>query len=136
MIPFRAIPRSRRPSGGVGAPFALRNLAVNVGLVPLRARLCALHPFIGAPRSGAFLLFARALAFVRALLTFVRHPLALVGNLVALIGDPVPSAGQKFALSELSLPPDQGPFAVLERVGPAFRLLGRIGAVVCGHSSP
>ncbi|MCA2254430.1 hypothetical protein LTS63_00915 [Mycobacterium intracellulare] len=114
----------------------MRNLAVNVGLVPLRARLCALHPFIGAPQSRAFLLFARALAFVRALLSFVRRPLALVGNLVALIGEAIPFAGKKFTLSELSLLPDQGPFALLERVGPAFRPLGRLGAVVCGHSSP
>lgn len=95
-----------------------------------------MHPFVGAPQPRAFLLFARALAFVRALLSFVGHPLALVGNLVALIGDPVPSAGQKFTLFKLSLPLNQGPFALLERVSPAFQLLGRLGAVVCGHSSP
>lgn len=95
-----------------------------------------MHPFVGAPQPRAFLLFARALAFVRALLSFVGHPLALVGNLVALIGHPVPSAGQKFTPSEFSLPLNQGPFALLERVAPAFQLLGRLGAVVCGHSSP
>lgn len=114
----------------------MRNLTVDVGLLPLRARLCALHSFTGAPQSFAFALFARALTFVRAPLSFVCHPLALIGDFVALIGDPVPSAGQKFALFELRLPLDQRPFAILERVNPAFQLLGRLGAVLCGHSSP
>lgn len=116
--------------------FALRNLTLDVGLLALRAGPHALCPFFRASQSLAFALFGRALAFVRALLSFVRQLLAVVRNFVALVGDPIPSAGQPLAHFEFSLALNEGAFTLVERVSPALQLLGRHGAMLCGHSSP
>lgn len=108
---------------------AFRDLAVDLGLLPVGARPRPLDPFVDAAQSRPFPLGGRALAFVGELL-------ALVGDLLALIGDPASSTRQPFTSSDVGLPPGQGLLALIERVGPTLGFLGRLGPVFCGHNSP
>lgn len=118
------------------ASFALCHLTVDVGLLPLGAGALAFAAFVQAPQSLALPLCGAALAFVRALLSFVGRLFTFVCDPVALIGDPVSSVRLKLASFELTLALGEGVFALIERVIPASQFLGRLGAVVCGHSSP
>lgn len=115
---------------------AFRDLAVDLGLLPVGARPRPLDPFVDAAQSRPFPLGGRALAFVGELLAFVGQALALVGDLLALIGDPASSTRQPFTSSDVGLPPGQGLLALIERVGPTLGFLGRLGPVFCGHNSP
>jgi len=81
--------------------------------------------------------WARALArFVRALLSFVCQLLALICDSVPLISDPISSASHPFACPDLGLTPYESLLALFKRGGPAFELIGRVGAVLDNHSSP
>nr|WP_156664571.1 hypothetical protein [Mycobacterium sp. 852002-51057_SCH5723018] len=81
----------------VAESFGFGYLAVDVGLVPSSTSRCALALFVRAPKSLAFPLGGRALAFVGAALSLVRHTLAIVCDLLTLVSDPVSSVSEEVA---------------------------------------
>lgn len=127
-------------SAAVGPPFGVRDLPVDVGLLAPGRGLAALRSFVQPAQPGTLPVVGRALAFVRAPLSFVRYFFAivrdsipLIGDSIPLIGEPVPSTGHPLAPFDRGLALVERLLALVERLTPAFKLFGRVGAVISDH---
>lgn len=120
-------------SAAVGPGFGVRDLPVDVGLLAPGRGLAALRSFVQPAQPGTLPVVGRALAFVRAPLSFVRYFFAIVRDSIPLIGEPVPSTGDPLAPLERGLALVERLLALVERLTPAFKLFGRVGAVISDH---